>query len=129
MIPWQRYPYVGVGRYSPNYDKLVANLLEELTRFRYRGQWIGIDRMAPMHVSYAPRMSGDELADTVGSFYREFAADVVAAQGVQHFLEKNTWNMLHFDKLLDLLPEAKLVYIHRDPRDVTASLTGQSWAP
>ena len=77
-----------------------------------------------MRMPYAPPQS-KQLADRLGKFYRDFASDVTTHQRVPHFLEKNTWNILYFDRLLELVPEARLVHVRRDPRDGHAAIEGR----
>ena len=45
------------------------------------------------------------------------------------FVEDNTWNILFSADLLYLIPDAKIISVIRDPRDVVASLSKQKWMP
>jgi hypothetical protein len=54
---------------------------------------------------------------------------VLQASESQYYVEKNTWNILWFDEILELLPHAKLLHVFRDPRDVIASFVTQTWMP
>ncbi|HKJ32448.1 MAG TPA: sulfotransferase, partial [Balneolales bacterium] len=62
-------------------------------------------------------------------FYRDVAGRITQKVEADFFMDDNTWNILYFPHLLEMLPEAKLVHIYRDPRDVTASYMQQTWAP
>lgn len=45
------------------------------------------------------------------------------------YVDDNTFNILHASTLLELLPNAKLIHMIRDPRDVVASYIKQRWTP
>jgi hypothetical protein len=51
------------------------------------------------------------------------------AQDKKVYVEDNTWNILWFHRMLDLLPNARLIHIYRDPRDVICSFMKQTWTP
>ncbi len=120
--------YIGLRAvdYCPKYVDLVGALLEELTAFRYQGSWTG---MVAGQLAYAPPPEPKRLARVLGDFWRSVARCVLEHQGASHYLEKSTWNILWIDKVMDLLPEARLVHIYRDPRDVVASYVKQRWTP
>ena len=63
----------------------------------------------------------------VGAFLRS-TLDIVAL-GHRYWAEKTPWNVLFFPQIRRLLPNAKLVHIHRDARDVIDSVREQSWGP
>jgi hypothetical protein len=131
VLPWSLIPpYTDVhaSAYSPNFLELTGELIEELTAFRYRGTWTGA-RAWQASLAYAPPFEPEALAHILGAFFRRVAEDAVRAQGAQHYVDDNTWNTLWFDKMLVLVPEARLVHIYRDPRDVVASYTQQTWTP
>ncbi len=113
----------------PEFNQLCNKLINELISIRHRGYWVG---MPPFHKSemiynYFPDKK--DLADILSRFLRLVIQNVMLSQHANYYLEKNTWNILWFDRIIDLLPEAKLVHIYRDPRDVVASYTKQSWMP
>jgi hypothetical protein len=128
-VLWRRYYYVGLRNFAPNYPQLVGELVHDLKEFDFRGQWVGMGFGDRPRLAYAGRMEPEELAAKLGKFYRNVANAIVVEQEVKHYLEKNTWNILCFDRILDLVPEAKFVHIYRDPRDVVASMAKQPWAP
>ncbi|MFT5125174.1 MAG: hypothetical protein ACI9TH_002237 [Kiritimatiellia bacterium] len=126
---WRRYYYVGLKKFAPNYHQLVDELIDDLKEFDFRGEWVGMGFGDRPRMSYAGLVNPEDMAAKLGKFYRNLAHAIVTEQGVDHYLEKNTWNILWFDRILDLVPDAKFVHIFRDPRDVVASMVKQNWAP
>ncbi len=123
--------YIGINAtaYCPRFREFAKNLLERLTAFRYAGYWTGMNRGWTPEMRYGSFPEEERLVAILGDFLRQVIHDVLEHQQVTHYLEKNTWNILWFDKILNLLPEARLVHIYRDPRDVAASYMKQSWMP
>jgi len=46
-----------------------------------------------------------------------------------HWIEKTPRNVLMFNKLSKVFPDAKLIHIHRDPKDVIDSTAIHNWSP
>lgn len=127
--PFPRYTDIDLRAVCPDYGALVDRLLARLTAFRYRASWTGQGFLDRRNVRYHGPFADGDLAGILGEFLRSVMESAARSQGAAHVVEDNTWNILWFDKLLRLLPEAKLVHIYRDPRDVVASYTTQSWMP
>jgi Sulfotransferase family len=127
LVP--RYAEVRLERHCPGYFRFVDELMERLTDYRYQGRWTGCEFWQDSRLTYKAPLERAELADILGTFLRRVIQGIVTANGGKHFVEDTPWNILWFDKLLELLPEARLVHIYRDPRDVTASFCQQWWAP
>ena len=106
-------------------DRLVGTL----TDYAYSGAWTGTPGGAPARVRVGGPYDPAGLAETLGGFWRAVAADSLAYGGRRFFLDKQTWSVLWFDAVLDLLPEARLVHVVRDPRDVAASTAAMRWGP
>lgn len=102
--------------------------MNDLTEFRFEGSWVGTPFLNTTELSYGC-LNKKKLAEILGNFLCAVAGDVMQAQGVNHYLEKNTWNILFLDKILELVPNAKMVHIYRDPRDVVSSFMQQRWMP
>lgn len=124
-----RYANINIERFCPDYFMLVEELIKELIDFQYNGQWAGSVLFQQSIFTYKAPFDKHELARIIGGFFRKVVNSVVDNQGSKHFIEDTPWNILCFNKLLELLPEAKLVHIYRDPRDVVASYMKQPWAP
>ena len=114
--------------FSPNFQQLSAELIDTLTSFTYLGYWVGMSPFEKASLSFSDG-TRDQIRSACQTFLESVAADVCSAQGVKYHLEKNTWSILCWDRTLEVLPDAKLVHIVRDPRDVVASYRGQSWVP
>ena len=112
-----------------DYKILVGQLLDDLTEFRFNGQWFGKKFLEKNGFRYGYPDHEFELAEIFRRFYRGIVKSVLNYQDKKHYLEKNTWNILWFDKTLEILPESKLIHIYRDPRDVVSSYMNQPWCP
>lgn len=124
-----RYLGIRAADHCPSFDQLADDLLRKLVAFRYAGSWTGMRQFEKAEMLYAPPPDRAAIERLLGDFMRQVAACVLEHRGARHYVEKNTWNILWFDRLLELLPEGRLVHIHRDPRDVVASYTKQAWTP
>lgn len=124
-----RYPTVMLGEACPSYTELVDDLLASLIQFKFEGRWTGTPRFQPSTIFVGPRATDDDLAGLLGDFYRDVAGCIAAQSGATHFVEDSPLNILSFDRILELLPDARLVHIYRDPRDVVASYSTMRWGP
>jgi len=116
---------LNMEKHCPGYFELVDKLIAELVDFRYRGRWVGGSFLRESYLSYGPPRERRELAKILGAFLRQVSVSIRENQSVQHYVEDTPFNILYFNEMLELLPEAKLVHIYGDPRDVIASLTKQ----
>lgn len=123
------YAAVAVARVFPGYFDCVDALLRDLVAFRYRAYWTGSEFLQKMELAYGSPRSKADLAAVLGCFVRDVMAGAARTQGARYFVEDSPWNLLFFDKILQLMPEARLVHVYRDPRDVIASCMHQVWAP
>ncbi len=112
----------------PAFADHARHLVEALTDYGYDGAWTGTPGGARAHVRVGVK-DAEAAADALGGFWRAVAADSLAHAGRSFFLDKQTWSVLWFDAILDLLPSARLVHIVRDPRDVAASTSAMRWGP
>ncbi len=124
-----RYTDIGINQYCPQYSDYVSDLITSLREFKYKGTWTGQHFGEKAEISYSSYPADDQLAQKLGTFYRLVATSVAKRDQATHFVDDNTWNILYLRELLEIIPDAKLVHIYRDPRDVTASYIKQSWAP
>lgn len=123
-----RYEGLHVNDAAPHFREIVDRLMNELSGGSFHGNWTGMAPLViPKMVYGKPPIA--ELKGLFQAFLRELADDVRKKQGKSAFLEKNTWNILWYEHLLELVPEGKMVHIYRDPRDVVTSFSRQTWMP
>ena len=113
----------------PTFPDRARELVGALTDYAYDGAWTGTPGGARARVRVGGPYEPGPLAAVLGGFWRAVAADSLGHAGRRFFLDKQTWAGLWFDAVLDLLPEARLVHIVRDPRDVAASTATMRWGP
>lgn len=125
----KKYLGIDATKYSPNFLKLSDELISKLYNKQFNGYWIGMPFWAKKQIYYSPQLAKDAIINCFSDFYLAVIDDVLVQQQSTHYVEKNTWNILWFDQVLSILPNARMVHIYRDPRDVVASFTQQSWMP
>ena len=113
----------------PTFSEHAGRLVEAFTDYTFAGAWTGTPGGAPAEVRVGGPYEPAALAQALGGFWRAVAADSLGHAGRRFFLDKQTWSVLWFDAVLELLPEARLVHIVRDPRDVAASTATMRWGP
>lgn len=123
-----RYFDVNLTKSCPEFPRLAARLVEELTEFRFEGRWGGAPRWEASEMAFG-RPEPKELRDVLGGFVLDVFGCVARRQGASHVVEDSPYNHLAFRQTHELMPGSRLVHIYRDPRDVVASLAGMVWAP
>ncbi len=96
-----------------------------------RDQWKHIERLEKdLGISLPRPEAAVETPADGRAFYREMARRYVerlGRVGATHFGEKTPEHTGHLPRIGQLYPEAKLVAIYRDGRDVAASLSRMPW--
>lgn len=84
-------------------------------------------------VSSAPFSIDEVLAELPlewkhGELLRAFMDRLAASQNKARWVEKTPWHILYLDEIRRDFPDARLVHIVRDPRDVLLSVAGAGWS-
>lgn len=79
-------------------------------------------------LTYMPR---EEFLDAVRDFCDRLFVNLRAAvdAGATHLVERTPWHARRVDVIRAVYPDAAVLHIVRDPRDVAASLVAQEWGP
>jgi len=126
----KKYLDVELSHFIPNYSEHVNTLLNELVEFEYTGERLGTGSYSFNNkIQYAPHYSKEQLKKIFQNFIHSFIQDILIHNHKDCFIEDNTWNILFSADLLDLIPNAKIISVIRDPRDVVGSLSKQKWMP
>lgn len=126
----KRYVGYELRKHIPHFEQYVSELLFELREFSYSGSWVGTESYAVFpKIYHAGPKCQDELHAPLSNFLRKVAHSLLEKANAKVYVEDNTWNILFARELLQLLPEAKILHIYRDPRDVVASFSKQRWCP
>ena len=119
-----------LDKWIPGFSANVDELIEELVSFRYRAIWPGTpEGMVNNEMLFAPAMEKAQLAVPLRNFLEKCVKAILNKQEKGVFLEDNTHNILFASDLMALMPNAKLLHLVRDPRDVIASARQQRWCP
>jgi hypothetical protein len=114
----------------PNFTKNKEELIRDLTLLTYFGVWVGAPTGSERGRRIIAHDDGSEVSTTaMRKFLRSIYAGALAKANRQVYVDDNTYNVLYAEELLDLLPNARLIHVVRDPRDVIASYIRQRWTP
>jgi len=124
----RRYSTFTPSKLPFDLEKHLRELLEEIAGVRWSGRYSGLRQWHKKTVTL-PVWDRRQLLEMIQAFFRDLVRDALTASGKSYFVEKNTWNILHFRNLCEFFPDSKLVHIVRDPRDTVASYLQQAWMP
>ena len=130
LLSPKRYAAWELKKHIPGFKTYVKELLDDLREFSYQGVWPGTGSYTFLPcIYYAKTRSQEELREILGRFLEKVFESLLAEANADFYVEDNTWNILFARELLQLVPEAKIVHVYRDPRDVVASMIQQRWCP
>jgi hypothetical protein len=117
-------------RRLPSFEQYRDDLIAQLVDFSFSACWLGTNsyQFRP-RISFAGSKTKQELAFILGGFIKNVFGDLLQHAGKQVFVESSTWNILFAREILELVPDAKILHVYRDPRDVVASFCDQRWTP
>ncbi len=118
-----------LNRHLPNFERHARVLMSKLVEFSFPACWVGTESYRLGPTIYHTSRSREELAAILGDFIRDVIADLLNKSAKKFLVEDNTWNIFFAREIVELLPEAKIIHIYRDPRDVVASFSDQRWSP
>ena len=122
-----RYDGWELNNHIPNFQRHVINLMADLRKFMFTAEWVGSDNDST--ICHGIPMTRQELAVPMRKFIEGVIGGLIKQAGAEFFVEDNTWNILLAREILELIPEAKIIHVYRDPRDVVASMSQQPWCP
>ena len=109
-----------------HYDGCIAALRNELIAdVDPDGVFVAEGLLRPVYA--AKRFERDALLETARKFLSDLNGKAIAGSGARTWCDDTPSNALHADFLLELYPNAKIVHMVRDPRDVLASFLEQPW--
>jgi hypothetical protein len=126
----RRYHGWNLEAHLPDFKKFSRELMAELREFSFSGCWVGTESYfyRPQIYHAGPTVAG-ELSQILGRFICRVISNLLLNYDKKFYVEDNTWNILFARELQELMPQAKLLHVFRDPRDVVASFIRQRWCP
>ncbi len=119
-----------LNRWLPEFETHSDNLINNLKEFEYSGCWPGAEGYRCGYTIYHSRYrDSKEIAQILGDYIYTVIGGLLTSTGKDVFVEDNTWNILFAKELFEMVPDAKLIHVLRDPRDVVASCIRQRWTP
>ena len=144
-----------IGNYpNHNLSKIVSNefyytwieeLKKDLINFEIRSGWAGrVNIFQKIIIKifgknqftqsilkksyYCSPLSEKEFNEYFGNFTMQFLKQAAILNNANITIDHTPSNILHFKFISDMIPEAKLIHIYRDPRDVACSYKTKDWA-
>ena len=126
--PEFQYNWLNLSNICPKYSNLKNEFINNLLAFKYPGYWVG-SKIFSKYIYYGNPKTKPELTHIIGNFLQNIVRNTLEYYKCKHFVNDDAMNFIWFDKIQNFLPNAKLIHIYRDPRDVVCSYTKQKWGP
>lgn len=111
------------------YSKHVKNFIADLSPVTHRGRTALRKGVGSQLIYSPPNRTRAEILSLCSSFIKSLFGEKLFQKQKKIWAEKTPHNILHIGLLRELFPDARFICIHRDPRDVVASLMKKQWAP
>ena len=123
---WLKKYYSQLIEYSePNAWAGQVNVFNK-TIIKYLGN-NSMTRYCLPNLFYCKPHTRENFQKLTREFMMEYFTEVCKKKSANFVVEHTPYNLIHFDFINHLLPEAKLIHIYRDPRDVICSYKTKDW--
>ena len=114
-------------KYFPNFTLNRINLIKELQDFTFKGTWV---RNKEQNYQFFSGPKNQEQLKTIFTNYlQNVIIETLNEKNKSIFCTDDTFVFLYAKQILELFPNAKLIYMYREPRDTVISLSHQRWCP
>ena len=131
---------VGVDFYNLWLDKLTKDIIN----FSMKSSWAGRTNLlrkgmikllgnkkytkpVMSRAFYCSPMTDKAFNEYFRGYLMEFFDRAATFNNAKMTVDHTPSNLIHFDKIRNIIPKAKLIHIYRDPRDVVASYKTRDW--
>ena len=141
-----RYPNHGLSDLVTQefYDSWVKDFTNELIGHSFKSGWaarvnifnkslikiLGKNAITEKFLNnsfYCPPLSLEDFEKKACKFILNFFHQAAILNNSKMVIEHTPSNLLHFGFILNMIPNAKLIHIYRDPRDVICSYKTKDW--
>jgi len=109
------YRRYGSLRKRKNLEKFLAEIS--------KSEWIQNSDITPDELQAEVGKSGSNYE----SYFSAFMNLITRKQGESRWVEKTPWHMLYVAEIKQALPDAKFIFVMRDPRDTIQSVLAYGW--
>ena len=114
----------------PGFEAASRELVNAIAPVAYPGIWPGRPGTRNGTANHIALRAGDPALEAA---FRRFLAKILDGFLERHdarvLVDDNTYNLFFAPEIVRLMPDAHLLHIVRDPRDVVASFLRQRWCP
>jgi len=121
-------PPISVFIEREDYFKIINKFLDKIVIKEFSGHWTGTESLTLKPKIFVTRkFVKEEIFQIAGDFVNELLSQPL------HKYKKHIWadhtppNILFASSLIKMFPEAKIIHIYRDFRDVVCSYKTKSW--
>jgi len=128
-----------------NWDTKTKKFLDKLISFKYKGSWggnsniigkslihfFGLRKLNPFlgKIYYHGPLSKERFFQITREFIIRLFSNRMKKLNKKIWVDHSPQICMHADFVIDMFPEAKFLYLYRDPRDVICSYRTRDWAP
>ncbi len=110
------------------YFEIVDNFINKIINIEYDGFWTGTPSFTPHPtIINTKRFERDELMSICGDFVDALLGYPARKNKKTVWVDHTPLNILHASFIAEMLPNAKIIHIYRDPRDVISSYRTKNW--
>ena len=110
------------------YFEILEDFLKKIIDIEYRGFWAGTPSLTPgPTIISTKKFQRDILMKICRNFVEELLGYPAKHSKKNVWVDHTPYNVLHASFITELLPNAKIIHIYRDPRDVISSYKTKNW--
>jgi hypothetical protein len=125
----KKYIKVPLGQIvGDNYFLILKEFYNKLIKAEFNGIWVGSESYRANSKIISPkRYPRSKMIEISSQFIDDLFSQPMKRNNNGYWLDHTPFNILHAKFLIELFPDAKIIHIYRDIRDVISSYKTKSW--